>query len=183
MAKLAILVLFALVGVAAAAGPSGEKQEAFMDISIDGESVGRLLLELRGDIVPKTVQNFIGLFEKYKGSTFHRIIPEFVIQGGDYENHNGTGGRSIYGKSFPDENFVLKHDKHVLSMANAGPDTNGSQFFITLGKQEHLDGKHVVFGRVIESPESEKILQRMEAVGSGYGGVSAEVKIVDIGLV
>ncbi|OXB70898.1 UNVERIFIED_CONTAM: hypothetical protein H355_001666 [Colinus virginianus] len=156
--------------------------QAFMDVAIEGENIGRLVLELRGDVVPKTVRNFVGLFPKYKGSIFHRIIPQFVIQGGDYENRNGTGGESIYGKRFDDENFELKHDKYVLSMANAGPNTNGSQFFITLGKQEHLDGKHVVFGKVVETPESVKILQRMEAVGSSYGSVSEEVKIVDIGL-
>eukprot|EP00070_Physeter_catodon_P036470 XP_028343364.1 peptidyl-prolyl cis-trans isomerase-like [Physeter catodon] len=181
MAKLAVFLLFAFVGVAAATSGE-ERQQAYMDIAIEGEPIGRLFLELRGDVVPKTVKNFIGRFSEYKGSIFHRIIPQFVIQGGDYENRNGTGGKSIYGKTFRDENFDLKHDKYVLSMANAGPHTNGSQFFITLEKLEHLDGKHVVFGKVLETPESVKILQRMEAVGSSYGSVSEEVKIADIGL-
>ncbi|PHJ25293.1 peptidyl-prolyl cis-trans isomerase-like [Cystoisospora suis] len=172
-----IACLVASVGVAQG---GGAKQTAFMDISIGGEPAGRIELELRGDIVPKTVENFIGLFPRYKGSIFHRIIPNFMAQGGDFENANGTGGSSIYGRKFDDENFTLPHERGVISMANAGPNTNGSQFFITTVKTSWLDGKHVVFGKVSE--ESFPVLQAMEAVGSGSGATEKKVVITDIGL-
>lgn len=136
----------------------------FFDISIGGEKVGKILFELFVHKCPKTAENFrslcigdkgngpaTGKTLHFKGSTFHRIIKGFMVQGGDFSNHDGTGGESIYGEKFEDENFDLKHDKRgLLSMANSGPNTNGSQFFITCVPTPHLDGKHVVFGKVLK---------------------------------
>lgn len=130
----------------------------FLDVNY-GDKTNRIVINLRDDVVPLTVKNFVSFIKGhksergvhgYKGSTFHRIINDFMIQGGDFTNHNGTGGFSIYGPKFRDENFQLKHEKGVISMANAGAHTNGSQFFITLVPTDWLDGKHVVFGKVTE---------------------------------
>jgi len=156
----------------------------FFDVQIGDEPARRITFELFADVVPKTAENFRALCtgEKgfgYKDSGFHRIIQQFMCQGGDFTNHNGTGGKSIYGDKFPDENFELSHtEPGMLSMANAGPNTNGSQFFITTVETPWLDGKHTVFGKVTDGLD---IVKAMEAVGSSSGATSAPVKITDCG--
>ena len=150
-------------------------------------------MELFADTVPKTAENFralctgekgIGKSGKplhYKGSGFHRVIPEFMLQGGDFTAGNGTGGESIYGAKFPDENFTHKHSTPgLLSMANAGPNTNGSQFFITTVKTPWLDGKHTVFGKVVDN-DSFNVVKAIEKVGSANGKTACPVIIVDCG--
>lgn len=163
----------ALVALTAALPVLADNPRVAMDVSIDGKPAGTVEFELFADVVPKTAENFRVLCAgeraglAYADSPFHRIIPEFMIQGGDFTNGNGTGGRSIYGDEFPDENFTLKHtDAGLLSMANAGPDTNGSQFFITVAPTPWLDGRHVVFGKVVNGMD---VVRQMEAQGSQSG--------------
>jgi peptidylprolyl isomerase len=153
-----------------------------LDIRIGEQAAGTIVLELFRDVVPKTAENFRALCTGeegedmcYAGSPFHRIIPGFMIQGGDFTRGNGTGGKSIYGDRFPDENFEIKHtEAGLLSMANAGPDTNGSQFFITVAATPWLDGKHVVFGKVVEGMD---VVRAMEAQGSRSGQTSQPVEL------
>jgi len=169
--------------------PVGSK--VFFDISINGSPAGRIEFGLFDSVTPRTCDNFRALCtgEKgsgqsgkplhFKGSSFHRIIPEFMLQGGDFTRGNGTGGESIYGAKFKDENFKLKHEKpFLLSMANAGPDTNGSQFFITTVITNWLDGKHVVFGKVTAGAE---LVKKIESFGSQSGKPAANVTIANCG--
>jgi peptidylprolyl isomerase len=171
-----------VAGTADAESPANGKvtTKVYFDTAIDGEPAGRIVLGLFGEEVPKTVENFralstgekgkteSGIPLSYEGSVFHRIIPGFMLQGGDFTRGNGTGGVSIYGEKFADENFKFVHDSPgLLSMANAGPNTNGSQFFITTVPTPHLNGRHVVFGRVIEGMD---VVKKLEALGSSPTG-------------
>ncbi|MER7762972.1 peptidylprolyl isomerase [Streptomyces sp. NPDC097619] len=161
-------------------------QNVFFEVSADGEKLGRIEFKLYDDVVPKTAQNFRELATGqhgfgYKGSPFHRVIPGFMLQGGDFTNQNGTGGKSIYGEKFADENFQRKHDRPgLLSMANAGPNTNGSQFFVTTVVTGWLDGKHVVFGEVVSGMD---VVTAVEALGSGSGRTAKKIVVEDSGLV
>jgi len=165
---------------------TSRRTNIFFDINIDGQYAGRINFELFDEVVPKTVDNFRQLATGepgygYRGSIFHRIIPGFMLQGGDFERGDGTGGYSIYGPRFRDENFSIKHGSPgLLSMANAGKDTNGSQFFITTVVTDWLDDKHVVFGRVADQ-ESWDLVKQIESYGSPDGTPSAEIVIAESG--
>ncbi|XP_041362823.1 peptidyl-prolyl cis-trans isomerase-like [Gigantopelta aegis] len=162
------------------------KPKVFFDMTIDGKPAGTITMELRADVVPKTAENFRALCtgEKgfgFEGSIFHRVIPGFMCQGGDFTRADGTGGKSIYGAKFEDENFQLKHTgSGILSMANAGPNTNGSQFFLCTAKTDWLDGKHVVFGAVIDGLD---VVKEIEKVGSQSGKTSKKVVVAKSGQV
>ncbi|HZZ27021.1 MAG TPA: peptidylprolyl isomerase [Pirellulales bacterium] len=169
-------------------GAKSKLPRCYMDISADGKKLGRIVIELRPDVVPKTAENFRVLCtgEKgygYKGSPFHRIIASFMCQGGDITSGDGYGGKSIYGKEFADENFTLKHTgPGDVSMANAGPNTNGSQFFISTVKNDFLDGKHVVFGKVVDGMD---VVKKMEKFGGPPpdGKPTAKIVVDDCGVV
>merc|ERR1711962_431719 len=184
----AVIVVFLLLGQSSSVeGKKGPKvtHKVWFDVSIGGEEIGRIEIGLFGKTVPKTVENFVELAKKpegegYKGSKFHRVIKDFMLQGGDFTRGDGPGGRSIYGEKFADENFTLKHTgPGILSMANAGKNTDGSQFFLCTVKTQWLDGKHVVFGNVTD--ETMHVVSKIESYGSDSGKTSKVITVVDCG--
>ena len=197
---LPLLVMFAVTAAAAADNykphhaVNPKNPQVFFEITIGDTTAGRIEMELFADTCPKTAENFLqlcvgtksksGKMLHYKGSSFHRVIPDFMCQGGDFTAGNGTGGESIYGGKFDDETFEGKAGKHfgpgTLSMANAGKNTNGSQFFICTAATPHLDGKHVVFGQVVKGYD---VIKKIEAAGSRSGRTSSKVTISDCGKV
>ena len=156
----------------------------FFDVKADNTPIGRIVIELRVDVTPRTCENFRLLCsgEKgygFRGCLFHRVLPNFVVHGGDFTKFDGTGSKSIYGPRFDDENFELKHSAPgKVSMANCGPNTNGSQFFITTQRADHLDGKHVVFGHVVEGMD---VVKKIEALGTLTGATLRPLSIYECG--
>merc|ERR1719340_273826 len=184
---LALVLVVSNTGSSVEAQKKGPKvtHKVWFDISIGGEEIGKIEIGLFGKTVPKTVENFVQLANKpegegYKGSIFHRVIKDFMLQGGDFTRGDGTGGRSIYGEKFADENFKLKHyGAGWLSMANSGKDTNGSQFFITVKMTSWLDGRHVVFGKVIGGMDVVRKIENNKT--DGRDKPVKEVKIINCG--
>merc|ERR1719245_842720 len=191
MSQLRISLLCGLLAFAAAGKGPKITHKVYFDMEVGGEKAGRIVMGLYGKTVPKTTENFralctgesgntkSGIHRTYEGSIFHRVIPDFMIQGGDFTLHNGRGGESIYGKKFKDENFKLKHTKPgLLSMANSGKNTNGSQFFITTVVTSWLDGKHVVFGEVLEGMD---VVKKIEKLGSRSGKPKKKISVAKSG--
>nr|AAM93985.1 peptidylprolyl isomerase [Griffithsia japonica] len=182
-----VIAFIALLSVASAKTGPLVTHKVFFDISVGDKPPRRIVFALFGKTVPKTVKNFVDLSLHtegfgYKGSKFHRVISGFMAQGGDFTNGDGTGGKSIYGEKFGDENFKIKHESRgFLSMANAGPDTNGSQFFILFKDTPWLDGRHVVFGKMVDGSA---VLDDMENAPTGSNDrPKDDVKIVDCGTI
>ncbi|HLS78791.1 MAG TPA: peptidylprolyl isomerase [Nocardia sp.] len=181
---LALFTLFVPAPLTAPSAHADPLPRVYLDLAVGNVPAGRVVIELRTDVAPRTAENFRALATGeqgfgYRGSALHRVIPGFMAQGGDFTNGDGTGGTSIYGPTFPDESFELPHDRAgLLSMANRGPDTNGSQFFITFDATPWLDGKHVVFGSVIEGLE---VVRTVEQVGTEDGTTLLPVTVTDSG--
>ena len=188
MKTISFLAIFILFSLSWANKISSETitHKVVFEISVEGEVKGEITIGLFGNTVPKTTNNFralctgengVGTSGKklhFVGSGFHRIIPSFMIQGGDFTNHDGTGGESIYGRRFDDENFKIDHDVGALSMANAGPNSNGSQFFITTAPTPWLNGRHTVFGKIVDNME---LVKQIESYGSSSGTPAKKVKV------